>query len=149
MTDHLYRAVAKMDTNLGTGIAVPTLRRADKTLATLWNIGGRGGIRTHGGVAPTAVFKTAALNHSATLPAADALQALQADAALAQAHAAMLPPHSPRPRGQIDPDHALARAKIVEAETVAEAQAWLTPKERFALLHDRAGLDQLTRLAPA
>jgi hypothetical protein len=30
--------------------------------------GGRGGIRTHGGVAPTAVFKTAALNHSATLP---------------------------------------------------------------------------------
>ena len=31
--------------------------------------GGRGGIRTHGGVSPTAVFKTAALNHSATLPA--------------------------------------------------------------------------------
>src|SRR5438128_1892530 len=30
--------------------------------------GGRGGIRTHGRVAPTAVFKTAALNHSATLP---------------------------------------------------------------------------------
>ena len=32
--------------------------------------GGRGGIRTHGELAPTAVFKTAALNHSATLPAA-------------------------------------------------------------------------------
>src|SRR3954464_12540784 len=32
------------------------------------NVGGRGGIRTHGGLAPTAVFKTAALNHSATLP---------------------------------------------------------------------------------
>src|SRR5271166_4495398 len=31
--------------------------------------GGRGETRTHGGVAPTAVFKTAALNHSATLPA--------------------------------------------------------------------------------
>src|SRR3954447_1758808 len=30
--------------------------------------GGRGGIRTHGGLAPTAVFKTAALNRSATLP---------------------------------------------------------------------------------
>src|SRR6266542_932688 len=30
--------------------------------------GGGGGIRTHGGVAPTAVFKTAALNHSATPP---------------------------------------------------------------------------------
>ena len=32
------------------------------------NCGGRGGIRTHEGVAPLAVFKTAALNHSATLP---------------------------------------------------------------------------------
>ena len=32
--------------------------------------GGRGGIRTHGRLAPTAVFKTAALNHSATRPGA-------------------------------------------------------------------------------
>ena len=31
-------------------------------------IGGRGGIRTHGEREPTAVFKTAALNHSATRP---------------------------------------------------------------------------------
>ena len=30
--------------------------------------GGRGGIRTHGELPPTAVFKTAALNHSATRP---------------------------------------------------------------------------------
>ncbi len=30
--------------------------------------GGWGGIRTHGRLAPTAVFKTAALNHSATHP---------------------------------------------------------------------------------
>src|SRR5262249_44739556 len=30
--------------------------------------GGRGGIRTHEGLPPLAVFKTAALNHSATLP---------------------------------------------------------------------------------
>jgi hypothetical protein len=34
--------------------------------------GGRGEIRTHGGLAPTAVFKTAALNHSATLPTPNA-----------------------------------------------------------------------------
>ena len=32
------------------------------------HVGGRGGIRTHGELAPTAVFKTAALNHSATRP---------------------------------------------------------------------------------
>jgi hypothetical protein len=31
--------------------------------------GGWGGIRTHGTLARTAVFKTAALNHSATHPA--------------------------------------------------------------------------------
>ena len=30
--------------------------------------GGRGEIRTHGGPKPTSVFKTGALNHSATLP---------------------------------------------------------------------------------
>ena len=32
------------------------------------NIGGRGEIRTHGGYEPTSVFKTGALNRSATLP---------------------------------------------------------------------------------
>ena len=31
-------------------------------------LGGQGGIRTHGRLPPTAVFKTAALNHSATCP---------------------------------------------------------------------------------
>ncbi len=35
-----------------------------KTMA----VGGGGGIRTHGRLSPTAVFKTAALNHSATHP---------------------------------------------------------------------------------
>jgi hypothetical protein len=32
------------------------------------NVGGRGEIRTHGTLAGTPVFKTGALNHSATLP---------------------------------------------------------------------------------
>ena len=31
-------------------------------------IGGQGGIRTHGGVTPTPVFKTGAFNRSATCP---------------------------------------------------------------------------------
>ena len=35
---------------------------------TLIRIGGESGIRTHGRLAPTAVFKTAALNHSAISP---------------------------------------------------------------------------------
>ena len=37
-------------------------------VAGLRRAGGRSEIRTHGGLAPTAVFKTAALNHSAILP---------------------------------------------------------------------------------
>ena len=39
--------------------------------------GGWGGIRTHGGLSPTAVFKTAALNHSATHPARGAVARLK------------------------------------------------------------------------
>jgi hypothetical protein len=34
----------------------------------VYRIGGRGGIRTHGTLSGTPVFKTGALNHSATLP---------------------------------------------------------------------------------
>ena len=53
------------------------------------------------------------------------------------------------PRGTIDTDRTLAQAKVVEAETIADARAWLSPKERVALLHDRALLDRLARLEPA
>ena len=90
----------------------------------------------------------AARNAARGFDDADALAALHADPDLARDHAAMLPEGRSRPRGQIDPDHTLARAKIVEAETLPEAQGWLSPRERFALLHDRALLDQLTRLNP-
>ncbi|AYO83538.1 glucans biosynthesis glucosyltransferase MdoH [Methylobacterium brachiatum] len=88
----------------------------------------------------------AARNAAQGLDDADALEALHADPALAEAHARMLPVGLSRPRGAIDPDQTLATAKICEAETVAEARAWLSPKERMALLHDRALLDRLVRL---
>ena len=50
---------------------------AERTIANLMRFGanggelgngGRGEIRTHGWLAPSPVFKTGALNHSATLP---------------------------------------------------------------------------------
>ncbi len=85
-------------------------------------------------------------NAESGLDDADALTALHADPALARAHAAMLPEATPRPRGSIDPDRALAQAKVVEAERIDEARAWLSPRERMALLHDRALLDRLGRL---
>src|SRR3954447_13022096 len=39
----------------------------------MWGLGGEGGIRTHGRLAPTPVFKTGALNHSATSPERDSI----------------------------------------------------------------------------
>src|SRR6266566_1147385 len=44
------------------------MNNAGLPAVALAKAGGEGGIRTHGGLAPTAVFKTAALNHSATSP---------------------------------------------------------------------------------
>src|SRR3989339_1348074 len=58
-------------------LALRSLRRLSRrlTLASVpfsfslsENENGEGEIRTHGGVAPTTVFKTAAFNHSATSP---------------------------------------------------------------------------------
>lgn len=88
----------------------------------------------------------AARNAELGFDVADSLAALHGDPELARAHTRMLPLGQRRPRGAIDPDQTLATAKICEAETVTEAQAWLSPKERMALLHDRALVDRLVRL---
>jgi membrane glycosyltransferase len=45
-------------------------------------------------------------------------------------------------------NRALAEAKIMDAETLEDALRWLKPKERFVVLHDRALLDLVARLAP-
>ena len=42
-----------------------------------------------------------------------------------------------------------ARAKLADAESVAEALSWLTPPERLAVLGDRELLQTLARLARA
>ncbi len=76
----------------------------------------------------------------------DGILALHADPDLQARHDAMLPPPSPRQRGEIEPDRVVAQAKLVEAETVADAVAWLKPKERMIVLHDRALLGLLYRL---
>ncbi len=44
------------------------LRINDKEIGLSLASGGGGGIRTHGGLSPTSVFKTGALNRSATPP---------------------------------------------------------------------------------
>ncbi|MCJ2081205.1 glucans biosynthesis glucosyltransferase MdoH [Methylobacterium sp. J-090] len=96
----------------------------------------------------TEAGRLAACNAARGLDESDALRALHVEPDFARAHAAMLPQAAPRPRGVIDTDRALAQAKVVEAHTLDEAAAWLSPKERMALLHDRALLDRLGRLEP-
>ena len=77
---------------------------------------------------------------------ADGLAALHADAKLRDAHEAFLPTAQPRPRGQIEIDHALAAVKLGEARTASEAAEWLKRKERGAVMADRALLDVFARL---
>ncbi|MFL5197487.1 MAG: glucans biosynthesis glucosyltransferase MdoH [Microvirga sp.] len=79
---------------------------------------------------------------------ADGLLALYQDTRLRQSHEAMLPPAAARRRGDIDPERVIAQAKIMDAATIHDAAHWLKPKERMVVLHDRALLDQLTRLKP-
>jgi hypothetical protein len=47
---------------------VPLPEMPCRCVQLFYDLGGRGGIRTHGALAGTPVFKTGALNHSATLP---------------------------------------------------------------------------------
>ena len=55
------------NTGLKGGGVVKTAKTYGR-LSSQLNIGGQGEIRTHGTIARTAVFKTAALNRSATCP---------------------------------------------------------------------------------
>ncbi|MDX7953443.1 glucans biosynthesis glucosyltransferase MdoH [Lichenihabitans sp. Uapishka_5] len=80
---------------------------------------------------------------------ADGLVALHGDETLRDAHAAFLPTAQPRPRGQIEVDHALAAVKLGEARTADEAAEWLKRKERGAVMADRALLDVFARLPAA
>lgn len=78
---------------------------------------------------------------------ADGLKALHGDISLRQAHELMLPEGQSRRRGEIEPDRAVAQAKLVDAETIDDAMIWLKPKERMVVLHDRALIGLLASLA--
>lgn len=76
----------------------------------------------------------------------DGLRAIHADPELRGAHEAMLPPGQPRRRGEIEPERAVAQAKLVDAESIEDAVDWLQPKERGVVLHDRALIGLLASL---
>ena len=77
---------------------------------------------------------------------ANALWAVHNDEVLRGSHDAMLPVGMRTDRGKFEPDRVMAQAKLTSAETLQEACQWLTAKERFVALHDRALIGLLTRL---
>ena len=76
----------------------------------------------------------------------DGIRAIHEDAYLRRHHENFLPSAPARPRGHIEPDRAIAVAKLNDAECIEDAIDWLKPKERMVVLHDRALIDMLARL---
>jgi membrane glycosyltransferase len=76
----------------------------------------------------------------------DSLKAIHADPHFRELHERFLPPQATRVRGRIDPDRAIAEAKLNDATCLADAMEWIKPRERMILLHDRALIDILARL---
>jgi membrane glycosyltransferase len=79
----------------------------------------------------------------------DGLMAIASNADFRHAHEAFLPEAGRRRRGEIDTEEAVAIAKLNDARTLEEACAWLKPKERMAVLHDRALIAMFARLQKA
>ncbi len=76
----------------------------------------------------------------------DGLRVVHASPAFRVQHEQFLPIASRRSRGEIDIEEAVATAKLNDARTFEEVAAWLKPKERMAVLNDRALIAMLARL---
>jgi len=71
---------------------------------------------------------------------------LSRDPELRETHRAMQASPPPRPRGEVDIDLAVARAKLESFETLEDAIAFLTPAEKMAALNDPPTLERLLSL---
>jgi membrane glycosyltransferase len=76
----------------------------------------------------------------------DGLRAIHSDSAFRTQHELFLPSAARRKRGEIDVEEAVATAKLNDAKSLEEIIGWLKPKERMALLNDRALISLLVRL---
>src|SRR5258707_232120 len=82
-------------------------------------------------------------------PVACPLLELRRDVDLREAHLDNLSGARPRNRGEVDPHLAIARAKIEDAKTFDEAAAFLSPREKFAVLNSPTVLGALLALPPS
>lgn len=73
----------------------------------------------------------------------DALQVLAKCTSFRDQHRMFIPSLPLRRRGEIDPDKAVAEAKLNEARTLEEAMEWLQPKERLTVVQDRILMNKL------
>src|SRR5262249_41147148 len=80
-------------------------------------------------------------------PGGSAVELLFGDPALLDLHRRALVDRARR-RGEVEVDLVVALAKLEEADSVAEALAALTPREKMAVLSSRRGLDALSARAP-
>jgi membrane glycosyltransferase len=77
------------------------------------------------------------------------LQELFEDGPLLESHLMNLPDDKRRNRGQVDPNLAIARAKIEDAESFDEALSYLTQRETFAVLNSPTLLRVLSAMPRA
>ncbi len=77
------------------------------------------------------------------------LQELFEDGPLLESHLMNLPDDKLRIRGQVDPNTAIARAKIEDAESFDEALGYLTQRETFAVLNSPTLLRVLSAMPRA
>jgi membrane glycosyltransferase len=80
---------------------------------------------------------------------ASPVQDLIEDERLLENHLSNLPPDKRRNRGQVDPNLAIARAKIEDAESFREALSFLTERETFAVVNSPALLRVLSAMPRA
>lgn len=79
----------------------------------------------------------------------DAFERLATDAELRAWHAAMLPAKPERRKGEFDVDLLLGRAKLDDADSLEEASALLSNREKLMVLGDRAGFERFCELMAA
>ncbi len=79
----------------------------------------------------------------------DALQAIWGDPGLRATHESFLAEAPRRRRGDLEIETAVAAARLNEAQTLEDARAWLSSRERLAVLGDRALIAMLARLSSA
>jgi membrane glycosyltransferase len=92
---------------------------------------------------PRILLRAHELSAATSLSLSDPLSELRANHELRTNHLASIATQPPRVRGQVDPQLAVARAKMEDARTFDEAVSFLNTSETMAMLNDRSILEQL------